>query len=116
MKKYTHKMRRFFPNFKEELHGGVKEQSIWIIIGQILTIISAVLWCLTIIGLIWGLPMILGCLKRLHKTQEVTIWHIIISFVFYFFWGAIFTLIGAVAGNRLHSHNHANHSHNQHTN
>lgn len=101
MKNYTNSIKNFPANFKKELHGDIKEKSIWIIVGQIMTIISAVFWCLTIIGLIWGLPMILGCLQRLHNNRKITVWHLVIAIIFYWLIGGICTLIGVLINKRL---------------
>lgn len=92
------KSNHFFSNFSKEWKDvrakKYKEHNIFIIIGQISTIVGAVLWCFTIIGLLWGLPMIMGCFQRLNATKKITWWHIVISFIFYFLIGAIFTFIG----------------------
>lgn len=97
-KKQNANPRNFFSNFNKEwkgIHTGkYKEHNIFIIIGQIFTIIGAIIWCLTIIGLLWGLPMIMGCFQRLNATKKISLWHIVIAFVFYFFIGAVFTLVG----------------------
>lgn len=92
-----------FDSWERNAHGTSlnREENAWIIVGQILTIISAVFWCFTIIGMIWGIPMIIGCNQRLKKAKRITIMHIIISIIFYWLIGAILTLIGATQKNYL---------------
>lgn len=79
----------------------INEENVFIVIGQILTIVGAILWCFTIVGLIWGIPMIIGSMKRLFRQKEITISHIVISIIFYWLIGGIVTLIGAAMEKRI---------------
>ena len=65
-----------------------------ILVGQVLIIVAAVGWCFTLIGMIWGIPMIKGCKQRIDGTKEITTEHIIISIIFFNWIGALFTAIG----------------------
>ena len=65
-----------------------------VLVGQIFIIIAAAGWCFTIIGMIWGIPMIKGCRQRIDGNKEITIEHIIISVIFFNWIGALFTAIG----------------------
>lgn len=50
-------------------------------VGGVLSIITGAFWCLTIIGLIWGIPMIiLG--SKANKTGEVNVSLIVLSIFF----------------------------------
>lgn len=61
-------------------------------VGAILSIIFGVLWCFTIIGLIWGIPMIiLG--NDDYKTGKASIALIVLGFIFSLISGIIL-LIG----------------------
>lgn len=83
-------------HINEHNHGmNVKETNPFITVGQVLTIVGAVIWCFSIIGMIWGIPMIIGSMKRLNHTKKITIMHIVITILFYFMIGGVLTLFGA---------------------
>lgn len=50
-------------------------------VGAILSIIVGALWCITLIGLIWGIPMIILGAKA-NKTGEVNVSLIILGIIF----------------------------------
>lgn len=65
--------------------------------GEILIIIAAAWWCLTLIGCIWGIPMIVRCSKRIQGKLENTVAHGVISILFFGIIGGILTLVGSQA-------------------
>lgn len=65
------------------------------LVGEILIMIAAAFWCFTLIGCIFGIPMILRCWQRMQGKLENTLLHGIISIVFFFIIGGILTIIGS---------------------
>lgn len=64
------------------------------VVGEILISVAAILWCFTIIGMIWGIPMFRGNQKRLSGEMPITIGHVVISILFFYWIGGILVAIG----------------------
>lgn len=63
-------------------------------IGEILISIAAVIYCISIIGMIVGIPMLIRQGKRKRGEMPITIEHVIISLIFFWWIGAILVALG----------------------
>lgn len=79
---------------KKPASSGTQVQSGMTRIGEILITISAVFWCFTIIGMAWGIPMIKRNGKRKTGEMPITIAHVVVSILFFWWIGGILVAIG----------------------
>ncbi|MDI4567747.1 MAG: hypothetical protein E7Y34_01545 [Mycoplasma sp.] len=82
----------YYPQNINYLKGLTQKQKIMLWIGQNLTIVSAIFYCATIVGMIFGIPMIIGCSKRKKGEKPITTLHVFLAFLFFNPIGAILTI------------------------
>lgn len=71
-----------------------KDLSTLTVVGEICVSVAAILWCITIIGMIWGIPMFRGNQKRLNGEMPITVSHVVLSILFFWWIGGLLVAIG----------------------